>query len=75
MSFSNTIAYIWSDGSRCYVLSHEEQQKHEQFVPPNAVHTGTVALAVILDRILNKTTGIEATLDEYRNPSTRIGKL
>jgi hypothetical protein len=47
-------------------LSAEEAKNHERFVPPNAKHTATVALDVILERILNKEDGAKQQLKEMR---------
>ena len=61
------IGFVYFDGVKSYVLSSDEAKNHEQFVPPNAKHTATVALDVILERILNKADGWKTQLDEMRH--------
>ncbi len=60
------IGFVYFDGSKSYVLSLEHSKKHEEFVSPNAKHTATVALDVILERILNKADGVKKQLKEMR---------
>lgn len=60
------IGFVYSDGKRCYVLSRTEAAKKDEFAPPNAVHTATVALDVVLERILNKEDGWKKQLAEMK---------
>lgn len=60
------IGYVYSDGKKCYVLSHEQALRKDEFVPPGSQHTATVVLDVVLERILNKADGWKAQIDEMR---------
>jgi hypothetical protein len=58
------VGFVYFDGVKSYVLSAEEAKNCEQFVPPNAKHTATVALDIVLERILNKEDGVKQQLKE-----------
>ena len=60
------VGFVYSDGKKCYVLTHEQALKKEEFIPPGSVHTATVALYVVLERILNKAEGWKEQIDEMR---------
>ena len=60
------MGFVYFDGKTSYVLSHEQAKKHEEFVPPNAKHVATIALDVVLERILNKADGVKSQLKEMR---------
>jgi hypothetical protein len=60
------VGFVYFDGKTSYVLSREQARKHEEFVPKNAKHTATVALDVVLERILNNEDGVKSQLKEMR---------
>ena len=60
------VGFVYFDGKTSYVLTHEQAKKHKEFVPPNAKHTSTVVLDVVLERILNNANGVKKQLKEMR---------
>lgn len=63
----NVIGFVYWDGERAYVLDMNQAAKKDEFVPPNAKHTATVATNIILERILNEDDGWEDMINDMRS--------
>jgi hypothetical protein len=60
------VGFVYAHKGHCYVLNRDEAAMKEEFVPAGAVHTATVALDIVLERILNKEDGVKRQLNEMR---------